>query len=572
MKKLIYILAILASFSLSCEKILDEPAQGVVAGEDLNTPENIDKMVLAAYSALGNDHYTSPYSSMWPYGSVRGGDTYKGGDGPGDLSEFHLFETFSLNRPDNALIDQVWFRLYVGIGRANDALRRVDAMSEANYPIKAQRQGELRFLRGHFYFLLKILFKYVPFIDQNMAKADYPSVSNKLLSNDALWTKIADDFRAAATDLPVDQADKGRVNKNAAKAYLAKVLLYQAYTQTETNAVSGIDASKLNEVNTLCDEIIASGKFSLSADFANNFLAAFDNSSESVFAIQYSKDDGTPKGRLDYGHALNYPMNQEYGCCGFNVPSHDLINTFKTGADGLPLFTTYNNVDVAASLDFQSSSFDPRLDHTVAKPGAPFKYKSTFLYQRSWSRAPAIYSAFASMKEAVLPDDPSFLKVPPFIGSSKNWQIIRYSDILLWKAEALIELGRPLDAVPFINQVRNRANLSRNLLKTAAGSPTSNYNVQTYQPGVNCNWTPEFARQALRFERRLEFAAEGYHFFDLVRWGIAAQTMNAYFTIEKSRVAHLTDARFTSARDEYFPIPLNQINFSGGVYKQNNGW
>ena len=286
MKKLIYILVILATFSFSCEKVLDEPAQGVVSGEDLNTPENIDKMVLAAYSALGNDHYTSPYSSMWPYGSVRGGDTYKGGDGPGDLSEFHLFETFSLNRPDNPLIDQVWFRLYVGIGRANDALRRVDAMSETEYPNKLQRQGELRFLRGHFYFLLKILFKYVPFIDQNISKADYPTISNKALSNDELWTKIADDFRAAATNLPVDQGDKGRVNRNSAKAYLAKVLLYQAYTQTETNSVSGIDAAKLTEVNALCDEVIASGKFSLGADFANNFLAAFDNSSESVFAIQ----------------------------------------------------------------------------------------------------------------------------------------------------------------------------------------------------------------------------------------------------------------------------------------------
>ncbi|QNN42920.1 RagB/SusD family nutrient uptake outer membrane protein [Pedobacter roseus] len=572
MKKLIYTFAFFATLFFSCEKALDEPAQGVVSGDDLNTPENIDKMVIAAYSALGNDHYTSPYSSMWPYGSVRGGDTYKGGDGPGDLSEFHLFETFSLNRPDNGLIDQLWFRLYVGIGRANDALRRVDAISASDYPNKVQRQGELRFLRGHFYFLLKILFKYVPFIDENTPKANYPTISNRALSNDALWTKIADDFRAAATALPVDQADKGRVNRNTAKAYLAKVLLYQAYTQSESNGVSSIDASKLNEVNTLCDEIIASGKFSLSADFANNFLAASDNGPESVFAIQYSKDDGTPKGRLDYGHALNYPMNQEYGCCGFNVPSHDLINAFKTGADGLPLFSTYNNTDAAASLDFQSSSFDPRLDHTVAKPGAPFKYKPTFVFQRSWSRAPAIYDAFASMKEAVLPDDASFQKVPPFIGSSKNWEIIRYSDVLLWKGEALIELARPLEAVPLINQVRNRANLSRGQLKNAAGNPTSNYNVQLYQPGVNCNWTQDFARQALRFERRLEFATEGYHFFDLVRWGIAAQTINAYFTVEKSRVAHLSDARFTAGRDEYFPIPLNQINFSSGVYKQNNGW
>ncbi|WP_367868281.1 RagB/SusD family nutrient uptake outer membrane protein [Pedobacter sp. WC2423] len=572
MKKIFYLLVFSCMILSSCEKALDEPAQGVVSGDDLSTPENIDKMVIAAYSALGNDHYTSPYSSMWPYGSVRGGDTYKGGDGPGDLSEFHLFETFSLNRPDNALLDQLWFRLYIGVGRANDALIKMDAVAESAYPNKVQRQAELRFLRGHFYFLLKILFKYVPYIDQNTKKADYATISNKALSNDALWTKIADDFRAAAKDLPVDQGDQGRVSKNAAKAYLAKVLLYQAYVQGENNSVSGIDAAKLNEVNTLCDEVIASGKFSLNTDYASNFLSAGDNKPESVFAIQYSKDDGTPKGRLDYGHALNYPMNQEYGCCGFNIPSHDLINAYKTDLNGLPLFTTYNNTDAAAALDFQTSSFDPRLDHTVAKPGAPFKYKPAFVFQRSWARAPAIYDAFASMKEAVLPDDPSFQKVPPFIGSSKNWAVIRYADVLLWKAEALIELNRPFEAVPLINQLRSRANASKTLLKNASGNATSNYNIQLYQPGVNCNWTPEYARQALRFERRLEFATEGYHFFDLVRWGMASQTMNAYFNIEKSRVAHLGDARFTAGRDEYFPIPLNQINFSGGVYKQNNGW
>lgn len=572
MKKIFYLLVFSCMILSSCEKALDEPAQGVVSGEDLSTPENIDKMVIAAYSALGNDHYTSPYSSMWPYGSVRGGDTYKGGDGPGDLSEFHLFETFSLNRPDNALLDQLWFRLYIGVGRANDALRKMDAVAESAYPNKVQRQAELRFLRGHFYFLLKILFKYVPYIDQNTKKTDYATISNKALSNDALWTKIADDFRAAANDLSVDQGDQGRVSKNTAKAYLAKVLLYQAYVQGENNGVSGIDAAKLSEVNALCDEVIASGKFSLNTDYASSFLAAGDNSRESVFAIQYSKDDGTPKGRLDYGHALNYPMNQEYGCCGFNIPSHDLINAFKTDFNGLPLFATYNNTDAAAALDFQTSSFDPRLDHTVAKPGAPFKYKPAFVFQRSWARAPAIYDAFASMKETVLPDDPSFQKVPPFIGSSKNWAVIRYADVLLWKAEALIELNRPFEAVPLINQLRSRANASKTLLKNASGNATSNYNVQLYQPGVNCNWTPDYARQALRFERRLEFATEGYHFFDLVRWGMASQTMNAYFNIEKSRVAHLGDARFTAGRDEYFPIPLNQINFSGGIYKQNNGW
>jgi len=572
MKRTLYIILAGLLVMASCKKVLEQTPQGAVSDNDLNNAENVDKLVIAAYSALGNDHYTAPYTSLWPYGSIRGGDAYKGGDGPGDLSEYHLYETFSLNRIDNGLTDLLWFRIYVCIGRVNDAMRRATELDDAAYPQKAERLAELRFLRGHFYFLNKILFKYIPYIDETVPKVNYDTISNKTYSNDALWTKIADDFRAAADKLPETQSDKGRANKYAAKAYLAKTLLYQAYEQDENNNVTSINAAKLAEVNSLCDEVINSGKYKLNTDYANNFLTQFENSAESIFAIQYSKDDGTPKGRLDYGHALNYPMNQEYGCCGFHVPSHDLINAFKTDDKGLPMYDTYNNNDVAASGDYKTNSFDPRLDHTVAIPGHPYKYKTDFLFQRSWARAPQVYGAFASLKEAVGPDDASFQKVPPFMSSSKNWDIVRYDDILLFKAEALIELGRQDEALPLINQLRTRAANSTALLKQADGSATSHYGMNTYQPGVNCTWSQSFARQALRWERRLEFATEGYHFFDLVRWGIASEVITAYLATEKTRASHLSDAKFTKGRDEYLPIPLNQINYSRGLYQQNKGW
>jgi hypothetical protein len=143
---------------------------------------------------------------------------------------------------------------------------------------------------------------------------------------------------------------------------------------------------------------------------------------------------------------------------------------------------------------------------------------------------------------------------------------------MLFKAEALIELGRQDEALPLINQLRNRAAQSTALLKQGDGTPTSNYGMSAYKPGTNCTWTQDFARQALRWERRLEFATEGYHFFDLVRWGIAADYINKYFAIEKTRSSHLSDAAFKKGRDEYFPIPLNQINYSKGLYQQNVGW
>ncbi|MGY0034743.1 RagB/SusD family nutrient uptake outer membrane protein [Pedobacter sp. NJ-S-72] len=568
----IYIAALIGVCLLSCKKSLDTIPQGTAASSDLNTPANVDKMVIAAYSALGNDEYMTPYSSMWPYGSIRSGDAYKGGDGPGDINEFHGYETFSLNRVDYGPTDALWFRLYLAIGRANDALARVNAISTADFPNKTIRQGELRFLRGHFYFLLKILFKYVPYIDETIAKENYSTISNRALTDDALWTKIEDDFSFAAANLPPLQPEIGRANKFAAKAYLAKTLLYHAYTQDGSNNVGGIDQPKLIQVNSLCDEVINSGSYALSADFANNFLSQFENSKESVFAIQYSINDGTPQGRADFGHELNYPMNQEYGCCGFHVPSNNLINAFKTDNTGLPMITTFNSNDVEPAADYQTNSFDPRMDHTVAIPGHPYKYRPAFIFQTSWARAPQIYGPHLSMKETVLPDDPAFKKFPPFMSSGKNWAIIRYADVLLFKAEALIELGRSMEALPLINQIRQRAVSSESLLKQANGSTTSNYKIDIYKPGINCMWSTDFARQALRFERRLEFAMEGYRFFDLVRWGIAADYMNNYFTIEKTRKPHLQDAFFQKNRDEYLPIPLNQINFSKGLYKQNAGW
>ncbi|HWV69974.1 RagB/SusD family nutrient uptake outer membrane protein [Chitinophaga sp.] len=567
MKHFNYIIIALLALCASCSKTLDKTPQGVISGDDLNTPENVDKMVIAAYAGLGNDNIHTSFS-LWPWGSMRSGDAYKGGDSPGDNTDWHNYEIFSGNRPEIGNTDQMWYYLYIGVSRANDALRRINQLSDSSYPQKKVRQAETRFIRGHFYFLLKLLYKYVPYIDETIPENKYGEISNKALSNDELWNKIADDFRFGVENLPAKQPEKGRVNKPGAAAYLAKTLLYQAYTQDENNNVVSVNQQKLQEVIALCDQVTASGLYQLSPDFANNFLAQFDNGVESVFAVQYSKDDGTPKGRLNMGVALNYPMNKEFGCCGFHLPSQNLVNSFKTNNNGLPMFDTFNK----QNADFTNNTFDPRLDHTVAIPGHPYKYSTSFVYERTWARAPQIYGDFSSLKETVAPDDPSFQKIPPFMSSSKNFEVIRYADVVLWKAEALIQLNRFNEALPLINAIRQRAMASTAKLKYPNGAYFSNYKMDIYKPGVNCNWTKDFAWQALIWERRLEFAMEGNRFFDLVRWGIAAEYLNKYFQEESSRRAYLKDAHFQKNRDEYLPVPLAQLNYSRGVYTQNVGW
>lgn len=575
-KNKITALLVLATIGLqySCSSdFLEMTPKSIISEDQLVTPENAEALVISAYAELGNDHYTAP-NSLWPYADITSGDAYKGGGGTGDISEFNAMELFDFNTTNNGLLDQKWFRLYVGIGRANTALRVISQLSSESFPNKTEREAELRFLRAHHYFVLKTLFKFIPWIDETIPSEQYNKISNVALTDQELWDNIAAEFKYAADNLPSSQTDKGRPNKFAAKAYLAKVKLYQAYQQNDANAVTNIDNTKLEEVVSLANEVIGSGQFTLFSDFGYNFLQSYDETGkESVFAIQRSIDDGTPKGRLDWGNALNYPMNPEYGCCWFHIPSQNLVNSFKTDINGLPQFSTFNNSDVKETADFSSStSFDPRLDHTVAIPGHPWKYDPNFIYQKNWARAIDIYGHFSSLKENQHYKCACFEKVPPFMASSKNTDIIRYADVLLWKAEALIQLNRENEALPIINQIRQRAIDSQNMLKDNGGNAVSNYSMDIYKPGVNCTWNKDFAIKALQWERRLEFAMEGIRFFDLVRWGIAGDYINNYFGQESTKREYIKSGKFTKGKHEYYPIPQNQINFSNGLYKQNNGW
>lgn len=565
MKKIFLSVVALLILSVSCKKQINIAPLGVLSPDQVANPENIDKFVIAAYSPLGNGDINVSFS-LWEYGDVRADDAYKGGRDEGDGQEFHFMETFANLRPEAWPIDGLWYRIYVAIGRANLALGYLNKIDASAYPLKAARQGEMRFLRGYYYFLLKQLFNRIPFIDETVAQDDYKNISNTSLSSDSLWAKIGSDFQFAADNLPTTQSDVGRPTKAAAYGFLAKTKLFQAYKQDDHYNVVSIDLQKMQEVVAAADKAIAS-QFHLEADYGNNFLpGSFENGPESMFAIQFSQNDGTVYGRVNEGDALSVP--QGLGCCDFHKPSQNFVNAFRTDANGLPLLDDFNSKDI----DPKNDNVDPRLNHTVAIPEFNWKYESKHIYKESWNRNPGVYGVYASMKENVSPDCDCFVPTPPFFPNSKNKILLRFAEVLLMKAEALIELGRQDEALTLINQVRSRAAQSTKLLKTAIGAPEANYKVGTYQPGSNINWTQDVARKALRFERRLELGQESQRFFDLVRWGIAAETLNAYFASEKTKRSFLNGAFFTKGKHEYLPIPQNQINFSKGVYKQNPGY
>lgn len=550
MKKIIYTAFFSTAFLASCN-FLDETPQGIMTDEEVKT--QIEGLVTTAYSALGNDHYDVPFS-LWPYGNVRSDDAYKGGGDLNDIGVFHFYEISQNIQPTFAEPDKLWFSCYQGISRANNALR---LLKESSFEKKNERMGEMYFIRGHFYFMLKQVFGHIPFVDENTPDNEYEKTPNTL-PNDEQWAWIVSDFKKAYDLLPTSQPQKGRADKYAAATYLAKAYLYKAYRQDESNNVTSIDATDLEQVLTYTNEVMASS-YGLEDDFAFNFLpGAYENGKESIFAIQFSHEDGTAYGRLNWGDVLSTPMG--LGCCDFHKPSQNLVNAFKT-TNGIPQFDTYNNANYNASSD----KTDPRLFHTVAIPGLPYKYNTNRIYQEDWNRNINIYGVYASLKENVDPDCSCFKNINPFRGNSKNRIVLRYADVLLMRAEALIELNRQNEALTLINQVRQRAKQSTSLIGYA-----TNVDIEPY---TSASWTQEYARQALRWERRLEFAMEGQRFFDLVRWGIADEVINSYYISEASRrPAIYSGAHFTKNKNEYIPIPQQQIGFVKGIYKQNAGF
>jgi hypothetical protein len=565
-------LSILFLASCSSDFLEYEPT-GVLSSGNVATAENADALVTAAYAAIGNDEMIGPITNQWVYGSVRSDDAYKGGGGRGDVDVIDRYEQYNTTIADYGdwMLPRTWTNHYKAISRANFALSVINAIPDADYPLKKVRQAELRFLRAHSHFMLKLLFNKVPFITEDLTQEQILKTSNDL-SNDALWDKIAADFQFAFDNLQQSQDQVGRADKNAAAAYLAKLYLYQAYKQNDAHQVTSIDAAKLQKVIDYADKVTGA----LEADYGYGFLDGRDNGAESIWAVQFSINDGTNTGRVSFVTGLNSPHGTPlYGCCGFHMASQNMVNAFRTDANGLPLLDTFNNTDIFNTITngvaplAAGVTLDPRIDHTVGVPGRPFKYKNTLkasgdmIYNFSWARDPGVYGYFGNMKEQQSPDCSCYVKNGPFIGTSKNVDFIRYADVLLFKAEALIQLNRFAEALPIINQIRARAAASTTMTLAAGAS-----NVYKVQPYVSFP-SKDYAFKALMFERRLEFGMEGPRFFDLVRWGIAEPVLNAYLNVEKTKRDFLSNAKFTAGRDEYYPIPQREIDFTGGLYKQN---
>ena len=234
----------------SCSDFLDEHVpQGTLSDEQVKTPENAEAMVVSAYAIFTTAEDINSSFSMWNF-DVRSDDAYKGGSGTSDGDVFHQLEVQQGVLTTNWNINDMWVRLYNSLSRVNSAIALLNETGD-DYAMKQQRQAEMKFLRAYGHFLLKRLYKNIPFVvNENLTYDEYNELSNRAYSNDEGWQLIIDDLMEAYNTLPQTQEDKGRPTKAAAAAFLAKVYLYKAYHQDDANSnqVTSINQADLEKV------------------------------------------------------------------------------------------------------------------------------------------------------------------------------------------------------------------------------------------------------------------------------------------------------------------------------------
>lgn len=570
MKKLLIILLVGISFSCK-ESFFDIQPQGAASLVSLSNKNGVNALLIGAYSLMdgvgaGNTGRQSTISN-YVFGGITSGDAVKGTD-IGDQPEQEYIEQYNW-LSDNTYFLGKWQHSYDGVARANEAILLsqnpdVKDMSDAE---KALVVAEARFLRGHYHFEAKKMWNKVPYIDEKIYKAGDPN-STKVPNTEDIWSKIEADFKAAADALPATQAQKGRATKWAAKTYLAKALIFQ---------------KKYAEAKLLLEDVLKNSGKKLVANYHDNYKTSGNNNSESIFEVQFSVNDGTNGNNGNAGDNLNWPYSANSpgrGCCGFYLPSQNLVNSFKTSADGLPMIgtkadgteDTYNKVDLSNDQGITSDKpftlnkttpVDPRLDWTVGRRGVNFLDWGP-MPGYSWIRNQNYSGPYIGKKWMYyLGEEGSTTHSTQRRNVNNNYRLLKLSSVILWLAECEAELGNLGVAQDYVNMIRNRA-------KTGSVQDASiNYVVNPYPAGAFADKGKDYALNAIRMENRLEFAMEGHRFFDLVRWGIAEPYLNKYAKEESingtdvdgrtyNKRGYMVGKTF-AAKNAYFPLPNDEI-------------
>jgi hypothetical protein len=574
-------IALLLSILYACnETFLEQSPTGSTSEEVLATETGVNNLLIGAYAGLmelgSYDHQWGAICDgpeNWVFGGVCSGDATKGMS-PTNESAINSLENSTVT-PQNYYCDTKWKFLFDAINRTNDVLK---VMATCVPPLEEEAtiKAEALFLRAYFHFAAKKIYNNIPFITETV---DPLTVKNDV---DA-WPLIEADLNYAMENLPLTQSDPGRATKYAAEAFLAKVYLFQ---------------QKWNEAKPLLDDIMNTSGKSLMPNYWDNFDMAHRNNNEGIFAIQAAVNDGA-----DQSHNANYSswginpigVDGTNSCCGAYQPTQNLVNAYQVDAAGLPILTGTvpefkSDMNLSSSQTFVQDTVtpvDPRLDFVVGRRGVPY-FDYGIMRGSDWINKQDYGGPYVGKKGMISKaDQEAGFVTSTGWASSINPHVyypIRYAHILLWRAEVAAETGDLATATTLVNQVRDRAAnqqimgrcrtfvlQNQSSLKVDYTVPAANYLIGQYPVFPNL----DYARKAIQMENRLEFAMEGHRRFDLVRWGICAETINAYYEQDRGfryLFGGTAPAIFTEGKNEYFPIPQTQIDLQKGVLVQNPGY
>ena len=577
MKKLFFPFAVLCILLSSCKKdFLEVPLQDSAVTEDvLANKSGVQSLLVGTYHDLTGMSLSSRWwttsGTNWQWSDVTSGDAFRGGTGTAsDEPEGVSIEIYQ-SQPSFTYVLNKFKAIYDGVARANAVLRAIEKAPDMTDQEKADARGEARFLRGHYHFQAKIMWNKVPFIDENV-------LDFKVSNQEDIWLKIEDDFKFAYDNLSETKPYKGQANKWAAAAYLAKTYMFE---------------KKFAEAKAVLDNVITNGKtaqgvpYALYDCFQDNFEGSKENGKEAVFQIQFSADKEAYGMNSNLGEAPNTPAMWQVSSwfASWKQPTFNLVNAYKTTDDGLPMLDDFNTVNMDNDLNLESwdwfvpyqGNVDPRLDWTVGRRGVPYLDYNYGVPNpgKDWINSHSFGGPYLPIKGIYRFDEQGvyseYYTNGYLLSSAVNYNLIRFADVLLWAAEAEVEIGSLEKARDYVNRIRERAKDGCYVtVDYTTGSPSANYLVDLY----TATWTDQGeARKAVRFERRLELAMEGHRFFDLVRWGVAAETINTYLATEKTRLTRLNGVTFTAGKNEYYPLPQIEIDLSvkdGVVLIQQN--
>lgn len=531
----------------SCNDFLDLKPTGTFTEEQIDD-NSIEGLMASAYAGLeahffgNNEAFDGPITN-WVF-DVRSDDALKGGDGITMEQYIHQLEVSNITS-DNPVAINKWRNDFYAISRVHKAM---NAIANSKIDNKESYLGELKLLRSYFYFDLIRIFKQIPYFTEN---EDPNGKRVDEFSREQIFDFIKKDLAEAYNALPESQVQAGRFNKYVAAALLAKV---NAFT------------SNWADVEKYADIVIKSHKYDFYDNYGDMSKIEFNNKKESIMAVQFSTANNNA--HINWSNLLN-TTRSEGGIFGngddFFLASQDLVNAFATDENGLPYLDgsehyVKTNVDGVGNYE---GNVDPRLDFTVGRLEMPFRGHT---YNLNWCRDYDLYGEYSGKKGLIDPSSPDMVQGFPWGASGLNYCIIRYSDIVLLKAEALIEQNKGLDeARTLINDVRKKAerSIDGNYTPQDIDPFNANYNVGLY-PATG--WTLDYARKAVRMERRLELAMEGNRWFDLIRWNTVVTTVNTYMQKEAKYQPYYNGSSISN--DEVFlPVPYEEVNNSNGLYK-----